>query len=159
MAGKGNYSIKLMIAGEGELKESLMQLAREYNLQDKVIFMGARSDVEDVLSAFDIFTQFSIDAGGETFPVAIIEALSAELPVAGSRVGDIEYLIDDKKNGYLVEPEDIEQFKERILSLISDRELRKEMGRASREKFLREFTLDKMINNMEIIYRKVVNAG
>ncbi len=154
---KGNNDLRLMIAGEGELKESLIQLAVEYNIQDKVIFTGARSDVNDVLSAFDIFTQFSIDAGGETFPVAIIEALSAELPVVGSRVGDIQYLIDDKKNGYLVEPENISEFNESILQLIKSSELRGEMGNASREKFLNEFTLEKMINNMEIVYRKVVS--
>ena len=154
---KGNNDLRLMIAGEGELKESLILLTREYNLQDKVIFAGARSDVNDILSSFDIFTQFSIDAGGETFPVAIIEAMSAGLPVVGSRVGDIEYLVDDKKNGYLVVPENISEFNESISYLIKSGELRSEMGTASREKFINEFTLEKMINNMEIVYSKVVS--
>ena len=154
---RGNQDIRLMIAGEGELKENLIRLTAEYEIQDKVIFTGARKDVHDILSAFDIFTQFSIDAGGETFPVAIIEALSAELPVVGSRVGDIEYMIDDNKNGFLVGPEKITQFNEGILRLVNNSDLRGEMGRASRRKFLNEFTLDKMINNMEIVYRKVVS--
>ena len=154
---KGNNDIRLMIVGEGELKESLIRQAAEYKINDKVIFTGARNDVQDILSAFDIFTQFSIDSGGETFPVAIIEALSAELPVAGSRVGDIEFLIDNNKNGYLVEPQNISQFNDGILRLINSENLRREMGTASREKFVNEFTLEKMINNMEIVYRKVVS--
>ncbi len=154
---KGNKDLRLMIAGEGELKESLILRAEEYNISDKVMFTGARSDVQDMLSAFDVFTQFSIDAGGETFPVAIIEALSAGLPVVGSWVGDIEYLIDHTKNGYLVEPENIQQFNEGILNLITDSVLRRHMGKASREKFLKEYTLDKMINNIEIVYRKVLS--
>ncbi len=154
---KGSNEIRLMIAGEGELKENLIRLAGEYEIQDKVIFTGARNDVQDILSAFDIFTQFSVDAGGETFPVAIIEALSAELPVIGSKVGDIGYMIDDNTNGGLVEPENITQFNEGILRLVKDSNLRRKMGRASREKFLNEFTLDKMINNMEIVYRKVAS--
>ncbi len=154
---KGYNDARLMIVGEGELKESLISLAGKYNIHDKVIFTGARNDVQNVLSAFDIFTQFSIDAGGETFPVAIIEALSAGLPVVGSRVGDIEYLINNNKNGFLVEPENIAQFKQGISNLINSRDLRRDMGKASREKFLSEFTLDKMINNMEIVYRKAVS--
>lgn len=157
LAEKGNNHLRLMIVGEGELKEELILLAEEYKIRDKVIFTGARKDVQDILSAFDVFTQFSIDAGGETFPVAIIEALSAGLPIAGSRVGDIEYLIDHNKNGFLVEPENIKQFNDGILKLITNNDLRREMGEASRQKFLKEFTLDKMINNIEIVYKKVLS--
>lgn len=148
--------VKLLIVGEGELKNELVRFSKDNNIGDKVIFTGARSDVSDILSAFDVFTQFSIDAGGETFPVALIEALAAGLPVIGSRVGDIEYLIDNNENGYLVEPENIIMFNESLSKLIKDDQLREEMGKASRVKFLNEFTLDKMIFNMEDVYRKVV---
>jgi glycosyltransferase involved in cell wall biosynthesis len=151
-------NLKLMIVGEGELKNKLIQLSKDNNINDKVIFTGARNDVSDILSAFDIFTQFSIDAGGETFPVAIIEALAAGLPVVGSRVGDIEYLIDYDKNGYLVEPENVAMFNESLLKLIEDDIARKEMGKASLKKFINEFTLDKMIDNMEDVYKKVITG-
>ncbi len=152
----GKSDLRLMIVGEGELKAVLIKQADEYKLGDKVIFTGIRNDISDILSAFDIFTQFSIDAGGETFPVAIIEALSAGVPVVGSRVGDIEYLIDEGINGFLVEPENIEQFNGALLKTIEREQTRNEMGKASREKYLNEFTLDKMISNIEVVYRKVV---
>jgi glycosyltransferase involved in cell wall biosynthesis len=150
-----DLKIKLMIVGEGELRKDLTGLVNDFSIGDKVIFTGSRNDVSDILSAFDIFTQFSIDAGGETFPVAVIEALAAGLPVIGSRVGDIDYLIEDKINGFLVQPENIKQFNESILELIMNSVMRREMREASRRKFLDEFTLDKMINNMEVVYKKI----
>lgn len=150
--------VRLMIVGEGELRNELKDIAMKNKIEDNVIFTGARNDVSDILSAFDIFTQFSIDAGGETFPVALIEALAAGLPVIGSRVGDIEYMIDNSKNGYLVEPENISQFKRLLLKIIQNAKLRGEMGKSSREKFLNEYTLEKMIINMEDVYRKVVGV-
>ncbi len=152
----GKSDAKLMIVGEGELKTVLVNQVREYKLDGKIIFTGTRNDISDILSAFDIFTQFSVDAGGETFPVAIIEALSAGLPVVGSRVGDIEFLIDNGKNGFLAEPENIEQFNAAVSKLIDSGQTRGKMGKASREKYLNEFTLDKMISNIEIVYRKAV---
>jgi glycosyltransferase involved in cell wall biosynthesis len=151
-----DLNIKLLIVGEGELKDELREITKDYKLNDKVIFAGARNDIQDILSSFDIFTQFSVDAGGETFPVAIIEALAAGLPIVGSKVGDIEYLINNEGNGFLVEPENIKQFNESVLKIIMDDEIRKKMSKTSREKYLNEFTLDKMISNMEIVYRKVV---
>ncbi len=149
-------SVKLMIVGEGELKEKLMQLSVDLGIRNKVIFTGVRNDISNILSAFDIFSQFSIDAGGETFPVAIIEALAAELPVIGSKVGDIEYLIENNSNGYLVEPENIQQFNQALVKLVANDALRKNMGKESHIKYLNEFTLDTMISNMEEVYRKVI---
>lgn len=153
-----DLNLRLMIVGEGELKDELRRLTKEYNLENSVIFTGARNDVPDILSGFDIFTQFSVDAGGETFPVAIIEALAAGLPVVGSKVGDIEFLINNERNGFLVEPENIKQFNQSLLKIIVDNEIREKMGKASREKYLGEFTLDKFIRNMEAVYNKVVTA-
>ncbi len=151
-----NLNLRLMVVGEGELKNELIGLTKDYHLGDNVILTGARNDIPDILSGFDIFTQFSIDAGGETFPVAIIEALAAGLPVVGSKVGDIEYLINNEGNGFLVEPENINQFNQSLLKIIVDNKIRDKMGKASREKYLSEFTLDKMVSNMESVYRKVV---
>lgn len=148
---------KLMIVGEGELKEKLVQQAMELNILDKVIFTGFRNDISNILSAFDIFSQFSVDDGGETFPVAIIESMAAGLPVIGSEVGDIKYLIDHNKNGYLVEPENVHQFNEALEKLIIGTDLRMEMGKESRRKFENEFTLDTMINKIEDVYKKVIS--
>lgn len=148
--------IKLMIVGDGELKVQLIQLAKEYGIYDRVIFTGNRKDVSDILSAFDVFAQFSINGGGETFPVAIIEALATELPVIGSKVGDIEYLIDNNINGFLVEPENVQQFANSLKNLINNNELLKIMGEKSNEKFIKEFTLDKMIRSVEEVYNKVM---
>ena len=154
-----NKFTKLLIVGDGELKQNLMSQAEEYGLKDKIIFTGERNDISDVLSAFDIFSQFSIDAGGETFPVAIIEALASGLPVIGSNVGDIEHLIDNSKNGYLVEPENLVQFTQAITNLIEDKSLRNEMGKESHIKFIKEFTLNTMIENMELVYNKVLKLN
>jgi glycosyltransferase involved in cell wall biosynthesis len=147
---------RLLIAGDGELKESLLKQTKEYGIEDRVIFAGNRNDISDILSSFDILSQFSLDEGGETFPVSIIEALAAGLPVVGSRVGDIEYLVDNNQNGYLVEPENIKHFNKCLSEIILNDELRIKMGKSSRLKFMKNFTLDAMIENMINVYYKVI---
>ena len=151
--------VKLLIVGEGELKDDLLHQAKESGIGQRVIFAGNRTDISDILSAFDVFSQFSIDAGGETFPVSIIEALAAGLPVIGSKVGDIEHLISNEKNGFLVPPEDIIEFNEAVKKLVFDTDKRNKHGLFSRGKFEKEFTLEIMIDNMLNVYNKVLKRN
>lgn len=67
----------LLLVGEGELKENLIQKAQSLNLQDSIRFLGSRSDVPDLLKAFDIFVFPSL---GEGLSVAMLEAQCAGLP-------------------------------------------------------------------------------
>jgi glycosyltransferase involved in cell wall biosynthesis len=148
------HKIKLIIVGEGNLKENLIALSKKLNILDNVIFTGARKDIPELLSAMDLFAQPSKDFGGESFPVSILEAMSIGLPILASNVGDIKYMIDSKC-GFVVRPESVSDILN-VMTKISKSEIDlKMLGINSRERFVQNFTIDKMIDNMESLYLKV----
>lgn len=146
-------NVKLLIVGGGELGDSLKTEAAKLGLSNKIIFTGQRKDVSDILSSLDIFTQTSIDFGGESFPIAMLEALAVGLPLIASDVGDIKYMIE-KNNGLLIEPKNISQITTSLKLLIESEKLRKDFGSESRKLFLEKFTLQKMIDSIESLYLK-----
>lgn len=155
-AVKLNPNLKLLIVGEGELETKLRNITAEYQLEEKVFFAGNRKDISDILSAFDIFAQTSIDNGGETFPVSILEALSVGLPIIASDVGDIKFLVRNE-NGVLLQPENITQISESILKLSSDQSLIEKYKSASRRLFEEDFTVNQMVKRIEALYLEELN--
>lgn len=151
--------IKLLIAGDGKLKKELEFRSEGYGLKEDIIFTGYRKDLDYLLSAMDIYVQPSINLGEELFPISVILAKSAGLPVVASDTGDMKYLIRENIDGFLVKPGDINSLKASLLKLINDNELRKNMGRESRENYRKNFTLDIMIDKVLRVYEEVVGKG
>ncbi|NWF49599.1 MAG: glycosyltransferase family 4 protein [Ignavibacteriaceae bacterium] len=146
----------LIIAGDGPLKNDLMDETKMLGISDRVFFLGHRTDITDILSSMDIFVQPSKDFGGETFPVAILEALSIGLPVVASEVGDLSTLVNET-NGILTNPEDVQELSVALNSLISNKGRIVELGKNSRKKFESEFTVEIMTERMEKVYKRVLN--
>ena len=96
---------RLMIVGDGELRDELMMLADELQISDRLIFLGARSDIYEFLSAIDVFVMPSLWEGQ---PIALLEALAIGKPCIASCVDGIPEIITDRVNGYLVKPKDVE---------------------------------------------------
>lgn len=154
---EANTNFKIMIVGEGDLEKNLKLESAERRLTDKVIFTGHRSDIQDILSSFDVIVQSSKDFGGETFPVSLLEAMSVGVAILASDVGDIRYMLDNNVNGILLNPTNVNQLADAMNSLSSDSNLVRLMGENSRKKFLNEFTLDKMVDSIEHIYKSLTN--
>jgi glycosyltransferase involved in cell wall biosynthesis len=93
---------KLLLVGDGELKESLSSLAENLKLTDKVIFAGFRNNPLDFINASDISILTSFNEGGAP-PLAILESALIKKPVICSDVGDMRSVISGK-SGYLVNP-------------------------------------------------------
>jgi L-malate glycosyltransferase len=147
------HSIKLLIVGDGPLEDSLKIEAAKLGLSNHIIFTGHRNDLSDILSSMDIFTQTSIDFGGESFPIAMLDAMSVGLPLIASDVGDLKYMVE-KNNGLLIEPKNITQITSSLKLMIESEKLRKDFGSTSRKIFLEKFTLQKMIDTIESLYLK-----
>ena len=143
-------NLKLLIIGDGPLREELIAESKKLNISQRTIFAGSRNS-KDVLSAIDIFAQTPKDFGGESLPVSMLEAMSVGLPLIASNVGDISALIDGT-NGFLVEPESVQQIVKSTYPLLESENLRKEFGASSRKLFLQKFTLEKMADKMEKLY-------
>ncbi len=105
---------RLLIVGDGELRDELITLANKLEISDRVSFLGARSDVKEFLSAIDVFIMPSLWEGQ---PIALLEALALNKPCIASDVDGIPEIITDGVNGYLVQPRDIDKLA-RIMNLV-----------------------------------------
>jgi glycosyltransferase involved in cell wall biosynthesis len=142
-------SVKFFIAGEGELKKSLLVLRDKLGLQSSVSFLGFRDDVPRLLSAFDIFVLPSLWEG---LPVALIEAMAAGKPIVATDVdGNCEVTGRDAA-GIAVEPLDPPALATALLELLGDPELRRRLGDAGIERAQKLFDVRIMIKRYQDLY-------
>jgi glycosyltransferase involved in cell wall biosynthesis len=123
--------VRLAVAGDGPLAAGLRQQARQTALADTVHWLGARTDVADLLAASDAFV---LPSRWEGSPNAVLEALAAGLPVAATDVGGVRELVQDGASGYLVPPGDagaLAAAMERLMALRPEQ--RERLGRHGRE--------------------------
>jgi glycosyltransferase involved in cell wall biosynthesis len=121
---------KLVLVGDGPEKKNLMDLARELNVSERVLFPGFVSDEEkfQYLSNSDLFVLSSVY---EPFGVVIQEAMQAGLPIVATNAGGASDLIVEGVNGYLVSPGDDDSLADRIERILSDDRVREDMGKKS----------------------------
>ncbi|MDT2827201.1 glycosyltransferase family 4 protein [Enterococcus viikkiensis] len=146
-----NYDLEYWIVGEGVLKSELEQLCEKYGLKEKVKFLGYRSNIADILNAADIFL---FPSKREGLGMAALEAMYMGLPVIGSNVHGIKDYLSDNTNGFLVNPEKKEDFVNRILSLMNNKDLRGKMGENNREASL-NYSINESLKYMNSIYSRV----
>lgn len=144
----------LLILGEGPLKSSLINKARELGIEDKVIFAGFRDDVADIIATMDIFVMPSISEG---LPMAILEAMAAKKPIVASAVGGIPLVIKDRETGILIKPKDSDSIYEALTHLLKDEKLALEIAANARKLLENEFTVDVMIRKYENLYRGLLD--
>ncbi len=149
-------AVKFVIVGDGELRSSLEEKTAQLGLKEYILFCGYRTDLSALLSAFDIYTQPSLDRGGETFPLAVISATAAGRPIVASDVGDVKYMVQHGRNGLLVQPADPEVLAASLLTLMRNPSRRNQYGEASRKIFLDELSLKTMVKKFEELYLKLL---
>ncbi len=143
---KDRDDILFLIIGGGEERESLREQIQKAGLQNKVFLAGQLENGSKYLSAFDIFVLPSVKEG---FPWALIEAMSAKLPVIATNVGAVPEIIENGKNGFMVEPGNSDQIAEKIKTILADDRLRLELGIQAHQTVLFKFPLDKMARQIE----------
>jgi glycosyltransferase involved in cell wall biosynthesis len=148
--------VKLMIVGDGELKEKLQSLTGELGLERKVIFTGFRDDLQAVYSAFDIYAHTAKQGGGELFPFALLYAMAAGLPVIATGVGEIPNMIPEGKSGFIVKY-NTEEISGKLKLLVNDPALRRVMGNNGFKRLNQKFTLQKMGVEVLKLYAEVLS--
>lgn len=129
--------------------ESLMKLSQEQGLEPYVRWLGWRSDVPRILAAADVYCQPS---RAEGMGLAILEAMSAELPIIATNVGGIPESVSQGINGLLTPPENSPALAASLIRLLADPDLRQRMGQASRKLVERRFDLEKQTDRLIDIY-------
>jgi glycosyltransferase involved in cell wall biosynthesis len=121
----------LLMAGDGTLSGAARRCALRCGVERRVRFLGARSDVPELLAASDVF---ALASRWEGSPVSVIEAMAAGLPVVATAVGGVPELVRHGECGLLVPPGSDAELGEALRRLASDPALRREFGAACRSR-------------------------
>ena len=149
--------LRLVIAGDGEEREKLGNLAKELGVEKEVTFAGWISGGMDrFYSALDINALTSLS---ETFPYALTEGARFHLATVATAVGGIPYLIDQDVNGYLFAPGDAEDLGRRLAALGMDDALRRDMGEKLYAKASRDFSIQKTVDTQLRIYQEILRRS
>jgi glycosyltransferase involved in cell wall biosynthesis len=142
--------VHLLIIGDGPQRWRLERFREQVATGDRVHFLGERSDVARILPHLECFW---LASGYEGQSNAIMEAMAAGLPVIATDIPGNRDLVVPEETGYLVRVTDAPAFSRWTNVLLDDPDLRQRLGRAGRERMLREFTLEQMIARHAQLYR------
>lgn len=148
--------IFLMVGRDSGTMEATRARAQERGIEASVRFVGSRTDVPDLLRASDLFVHPSREEG---FSNAILEAMTAGLPVVACDIGGNPEAVVDGKTGRLVPSRNAAAFASTVAELLADPEKRKAMGEAGRHRTTERFSLDRMVEEMESLYESLARGG
>ena len=141
---------KLILVGRDELDGQLQNLAQKLNISDKVVFMGKRENVKDLLVLADICVLPSLSEGMSN---AILEYMLAGKPVIATNVGGNPELVRHDFNGLLVEKENVQQLKEALLKLLGDKDKRRVLGQNGFSRVKSEFSMKTMLEHYCLMFK------
>jgi sugar transferase (PEP-CTERM/EpsH1 system associated) len=143
---------RLAIAGDGPLHGALAAQVEALGLGGAVALLGARHDLPDVLAAADIF---ALSSDSEGMSNTIIEAMAAGRPVVATDVGGNSELVIADETGLLVTAGDAESMANGLRTLAADPARREAMGAEGKQRAEREFSLERMLEEYQHMYRDV----
>lgn len=145
-----NQNINLLIIGSGPEEKNIKQIIFNLKIQDKVILLGERTDISELLSIIDIFLLPSLSEG---LSIALLEAMSSKKAIIASNVGGNIEIIKNNSNGLLFNLNSEEDFISTLLRLINNAELRHELGLKAFETVRGHFSLNCMVRKYENLYK------
>jgi glycosyltransferase involved in cell wall biosynthesis len=146
--------LRAVVVGEGAARPELERLAAQLDVADRVALPGWAERPSAALPQFDVFCMPSRSEG---FPLSIVEAMLAELPVVATRVGSVAELVADQSTGLLVERDDLDGLVA-VLARLRDGELRSRLGAAGRKRALAAYTVEHMARAYERLWAQVLGA-
>lgn len=152
MAELKHKNIECLIAGDGELRPELEEKTKRLGLGNKIKFLGWQKDIKPFLDKIDIFILPSLWEG---FGLVILEAGLAGLPVIASKVDGIKEIIEDNRDGLLVEPASGADLARKIQSLAEDSALAASLAVNLQTKIKNNFNIDKTAADYEKLYLKL----
>jgi glycosyltransferase involved in cell wall biosynthesis len=150
--------VHCLIAGDGEMRDSLENDIQKFGLRGRVILIGhlSRPDVLSLIKAADIFVMPSRTEGT---PIALLEAAVLRRPILASRVGGVPELIRDEEEGLLVPADQPSALAKSLRRLIQDKGLAERLTENAYRKVVTEFSLDAQADFTVQSYNKALQAG
>lgn len=152
---KEQHNIRLLLIGNGSLKEQYQQYIKENNLENEIQLLGKRQDINELLSITNIYLTSSIREG---LPVNVMEAMYKGLPIIATDNRGHRELIHNGKNGYICEKNDTENFENNIQKFLKDMSIINNMKEINKI-LVKKYELEEVKNKMEEIYKKWRNVN
>ncbi|MEO0698849.1 MAG: glycosyltransferase [Pseudomonadota bacterium] len=143
----------LVILGEGPERTSIRETAARFEVDHRVHLPGALDNPQSVIGLFDIF---ALSSRSEQFPLSVVEAMAAGLPIAAPAVGDIASMVAAENRDYITPPGDVCALADALNELAGDPEGRAEIGEANRKKARAQFDVATMVDRYRALYAEVL---
>jgi glycosyltransferase involved in cell wall biosynthesis len=156
LARQSDPNIRVVLVGDGELREELKAQAAAMGLAEAVVFAGWRRDLANVYADLDAVV---ISSHNEGTPASLIEAMATGCPVVATRVGGVPDLVVDGETGRLVPPGDREALAAALLALFREPELTARMAELARRRVLERHQAQRLVADIDRLYRELLAAA
>ena len=137
---------RLVLAGDGPLRQELEDLVQQLNINGKVVFLGIRNDVPEIMMAADVFV---LSSRTEGMPNAVLEAMALSTPIVAFEVGGVKDLLQDGLTGRLSKPADPHSLAMAMIDLATNSDERSQLALAGKNLVDEKYKLDKICKMYE----------
>jgi glycosyltransferase involved in cell wall biosynthesis len=145
-----------LLAGEGELQDSLEQMANDLGIQNSTYFLGRCENIGALLGVSEVCV---LSSKAEGFSNSILEYMAAARPVVATNVGGAAELITEGETGHLVTAGDDEMMAARLVSLLQDPQTARAMGQAGKRLVEKKFSCDAQRASTEELYNRLLQRS
>lgn len=142
----------LRIAGEGPEINRLVLLAKNLGVDNKVIFLGNVSNIDELMNESDVFLLSSLSEG---LPISLIEASLSGLPCIVTDVGGCKEVIERCNNGFSIPAGDVATYAEKLKSIIEDAELRHKLS-MNAKRYSDHYSIDRVVDEHIKLYTEIL---
>lgn len=147
---------RLILVGDGPELAGALALAQRLGVRDRILVLGNQEQVVPVLSAADVML---LPSQQESFGLAALEAMACGVPVVASRTGGLPEVIIDGETGFLCPVGDVEAMAERVLQLLTDDALYRQLQYAGAARVRQHFCASRVVPQYEALYAAVLGAA
>jgi glycosyltransferase involved in cell wall biosynthesis len=151
---RGSPAASLVFIGDGRLRPAMERARAASGCAAQIVLAGLRPNASELLPAFDIFF---LSSRWEGFPLVVIEAMAASLPVVAYDVAGVREAVIEAETGYLSPPGRTECWRAALQSLINDPQRRRHMGLSGRARAATSFDLPRMLRSTHDLYRRLLD--
>jgi glycosyltransferase involved in cell wall biosynthesis len=155
IAHNQNPELRLLLVGDGELRQDLEREVQELKIGDVVQLVGWREDIPELLDVADLFVLTSHNEG---LGLVLVEAMVKKLPVVATAVGGVPEVVIDGVTGSLVPAGDSVAIASAIARFAENGEMRASMGQRGYERANEFFTIDKTVQYTEDLYKTLLGS-
>ncbi|WP_313803785.1 glycosyltransferase [Flavobacterium sp.] len=145
--------VKLLLVGEGKERPKYEKLAEDLGISSQVIFAKYQNDVAKYYSIMDVF---SLVSANESFGLVLAEAMYCRLPIVATRVGGMQYIVDENITGFLVEKFNVMAIADALETIYKNQELRTAFGENGYSRVVKEFSETVYVNKIEQLYLELM---